>query len=279
MVRRLLDPDPATGQRRFTDQAFRYTGYQSADLAYAITGHSAQGATVHTGIALVTGSEDRQWLYPAMTRGTDTNLVFVFTTPARPADPQPGTRPAPELDRYDRIRHERAGYLARPAPRPLTGAAGPAGADRRARRRAGPRRRRAVRVRDPAAEPGQRRPPGHPARDLDRRNPRRPRRPLPRPGHGRAAARLPAGAVPPGPVAVPHPARRRTGRPGPRRGHPHRPSPPGTWPAPGTSPASWTPGSARASTRCCPGRKAPGPAASPSCPTPAARPTWPRSPP
>jgi conjugative relaxase-like TrwC/TraI family protein len=110
LVRRRLDPDRATGQRRFTDRAFCYPGYQSADLAYAITGHSAQGATVHTGIALVTGTEDRQWLYPAMTRGTDTNLAFVFTTPPRLADPQPGTRPAPELDRYDRLRREGAGY-------------------------------------------------------------------------------------------------------------------------------------------------------------------------
>ena len=119
LVRRLLDPDPATGQRRFTGQAFRYTGYQSADLAYAVTGHSAQGATVHTGIALVTGTENRQWLYPAMTPGTDTNLAYVFTTPARPADPQPGTRPAPELRRYDRIRHERQGFpAAQPAPGP-----------------------------------------------------------------------------------------------------------------------------------------------------------------
>ena len=111
MVRRLLDPDPVTGQRRFTGQAFCYDGYPSSDLAYAITGHSAQGATVHTGIALVTGSENRQWLYPAMTRGTDANLAFVFTTPARPADPQPGTRPAPELGRYERVRQQRAGYL------------------------------------------------------------------------------------------------------------------------------------------------------------------------
>ena len=67
---------------------------------------------MHTGIALITGSEDRQWLYPAMTRGTDVNLAFVFTTPARPADPQPGTRPAPELDRYDRSRRERQGFPA-----------------------------------------------------------------------------------------------------------------------------------------------------------------------
>jgi hypothetical protein len=62
---------------------------------------------VHTGIALVTGTEDRQWLYPAMTRGTDANLAFVFTTPARTADPRPGTEPAPELDRYDRLHLER----------------------------------------------------------------------------------------------------------------------------------------------------------------------------
>jgi hypothetical protein len=110
MVRRLLDPDPATGQRRFTAQAFRYNSYQSADLAYAVTGHSAQGATVHTGIALVTGGEDRQWLYPAMTRGTDANLAFVFTTPPAPADPRPGTRAAAGLDRYERIRRERAGF-------------------------------------------------------------------------------------------------------------------------------------------------------------------------
>ena len=116
LIVRLLDPDPATGQRRFTGRAFRYDGYHSSDLAYAITGHSAQGATVHTGIALITGTEDRQWLYPALTRGTDTNLAFVFTTLARPADPQPGTRPAPELNRYDRIRRERAGYPPPPSP-------------------------------------------------------------------------------------------------------------------------------------------------------------------
>ena len=111
MVRRMLDPDPQTGQRRFTSQAFAYFGYHTCDLAYAITGHAAQGATVHTGIAVVTGGEDRQWLYPAMTRGTEHNMAFVFTTPARPADPQPGTRPAPELRRFDRAQRERRGFL------------------------------------------------------------------------------------------------------------------------------------------------------------------------
>ena len=125
MVRRLLEADPATGQRRFTERAFCYAGYQSSDLAYAITGHSTQGATVHTGIALVTGNEGRQWLYPAMTRGTDANLAFVFTTPPKVADPRPGTRAAPELDRYERIRREREGFL------PTQPAAGPGNLDPR----------------------------------------------------------------------------------------------------------------------------------------------------
>jgi hypothetical protein len=122
VVRRLLEPEPATRQRRFTEQAFHYQGYSSCDLAYAVTGHSAQGGTVHTGITLVTGGEDRQWLYAALTRGTDTNLVFVSTTPARVADPAPGTRPAPELERHERNRQERQGYLPTQRSAPLGGA-------------------------------------------------------------------------------------------------------------------------------------------------------------
>ena len=124
-VRRLLDPDPATGARRFTSHAFSYHGYRTADLAYATTGHSAQGGTVHTGITLVTGSETRQWLYSALTRGTHNNMAFAFTTPAKAADPQPGTRPAPELERYERIRQERDGFLPAPPGH------GPAGQDPR----------------------------------------------------------------------------------------------------------------------------------------------------
>jgi AAA domain/TrwC relaxase len=121
VVRRLLEPDPATGQRRFTDRAFTYTGYQTCDLAYAVSGHSAQGGTVHTGITLVTGNEDRQWLYSALTRGTDNNLVFVSTTPARVADPASGTRAAPELARYERNRRQRDGYLPTLGPKPPGG--------------------------------------------------------------------------------------------------------------------------------------------------------------
>jgi len=86
MVRRLLEPNSATGERRFTDRAFHCQGYASCDLAYAVTGQSAQGGTVHTEITLAAGGEDRQWLYAALTRGTHNNLVFVCTKPAKVAD-------------------------------------------------------------------------------------------------------------------------------------------------------------------------------------------------
>ena len=249
----------------------------TSDLAYAVTGHSAQGATVHTGIALVTGSEDRQWLYPAMTRGTDANLAFVFTTPARPADPQPGTRTAPELDRYDRTRRERAGYPAAP----LSGAQ-PGLADQREpiavladvlSRDGAELSASAIRQRNLAdadhllpctpSGPPKPRPPATTATATWSR-------PRSRPATASRSPTRPAGCsapcTPPNwPAWTP-----------PRSSAP--PSPPATWPDPATSPPSWTPGSGRASTRCSPSRKAPGPDGSPSCPTPTDAPTWPRSP-
>ena len=54
-------------------------GYRDAELGYAVTDHAAQGRTVHTGLAVITGTEDRQHAYVALTRGTDANLAYVFT--------------------------------------------------------------------------------------------------------------------------------------------------------------------------------------------------------
>jgi conjugative relaxase-like TrwC/TraI family protein len=112
LVRRALDADPETGQRRWTTQPFLYTGYRSAELGYAVTDHVAQGRTVHTGLAVITGAEDRQHAYVALTRGTTANLAYVFTLSPKRADPAPGPRPAPELARYDQIHTERAGVPA-----------------------------------------------------------------------------------------------------------------------------------------------------------------------
>ena len=117
VVRRALDADPATGQRRWTDRTFLYPLFGDAELGYAVTDHVAQGRTVHTGLAVITGTEDRQHAYVALTRGTDANLAYVFTTSPKQADPVPGPRPAPELARYDQIHAERAGVPA-PATEP-----------------------------------------------------------------------------------------------------------------------------------------------------------------
>ena len=146
IVRRALDADPRTGQRRWTDRHFLYADYDDAELGYAVTDHVAQGRTVHTGLAVITGTEDRQHAYVALTRGTDTNMAYVFTVSPKLADPVPGPRPAPELARYDRITAEPSGQARR------RGGRDP-GRARRAGRRAGPRRPAAVRLPDPAARP------------------------------------------------------------------------------------------------------------------------------
>ena len=112
VVRRALDADPATGRRQWIDRTFLYQHFGDAELGYAVTDHVAQGRTVHTGLAVITGTEDRQHAYVALTRGTDTNLAYVFTISPKRADPVPGPRPAPELARYDQIHTERTGEPA-----------------------------------------------------------------------------------------------------------------------------------------------------------------------
>jgi hypothetical protein len=111
LVRRAQDANPRTGQRRWTDRNFLYADYRDCELGYAVTDHVAQSRTVHTGLAVITGTEDRQHAYVALTRGTETNTAYVFTLSPKIADPAPGPRPAPELARYDRLIAERDGEL------------------------------------------------------------------------------------------------------------------------------------------------------------------------
>jgi hypothetical protein len=94
IVRRALDADPQTGQRRWTDHTFLYQHFSDAELGYAATDHVGMGRTVHTGLTVITGTEDRQHAYVALTRGTDANHAYVFTTSPKRADPVPGPRPA-----------------------------------------------------------------------------------------------------------------------------------------------------------------------------------------
>jgi ATP-dependent exoDNAse (exonuclease V) alpha subunit len=98
LVRRALGADPRTGQRRWTGRRFLFAGYHNAELGYAVTDHTAQGRTVTAGLAVITGTEDRQHAYVALTRGTDVNTAYVFTispnTPTRcPAPARPPSWP------------------------------------------------------------------------------------------------------------------------------------------------------------------------------------------
>ena len=208
VVRRALDADPATGQRRWTGRTSCST-YRDAELGYAVTDHAAQGRTVTAGLAVITGTEDRQHAYVALTRGTDANLAYVFTASPKTADPAPGPRPAPELARYD-SRAERA-RCARPPRRPR----------RRSRRSASwppcwTATASSTRPPRPASRPY---PTPTTWPSCTRSGPPRP----PPPATSATATCSPtpcrpatAATRPPGEVAVAHPARRRTRRPGPR---------------------------------------------------------------
>ena len=165
IVRRALDADPASGARRWTDRTFAYQHYGDAELGYAVTNHVAKGRTVTVGLAVITGTEDRQHAYVALTRGTDANVAYVFTVSPKRADPVPGPRPAPELARYDQIQAERDDVHA-PAPQQAPSGAAVAVLagvlDRDGQQRSGHP--------GPQPGPGRRRPPGPAARDLDRRD-------------------------------------------------------------------------------------------------------------
>ena len=125
-MRQVLDANRETGERQFAEKTVTYDAGKAdadlayavdgsadrgrqADLAYSITGHSAQGRTVAEGIAVIIGTENREWAYVALSRGRDSNHAFVNTGPAKVADPAQGTRPAPELERHNRVERERAG--------------------------------------------------------------------------------------------------------------------------------------------------------------------------
>lgn len=113
-VRRAAGRDDKTGARVWAEGTFTLDKYGTATLGYASTAHRAQGRTVTVGLTLVTGAEDRQWLYTAMTRGAEQNRAFAFTRPRNLPDSSPRTRAAPELQRRARLQAERAGL---PVPR------------------------------------------------------------------------------------------------------------------------------------------------------------------
>lgn len=68
------------------------------ELAYAGTVHAAQGRTVDTVHAIITGQVDRALLYVALTRARLRNMAYVVTDAHGRADLRPDARPAPQAD-------------------------------------------------------------------------------------------------------------------------------------------------------------------------------------
>jgi hypothetical protein len=110
LVERLTGRDPASGAGQWS-APFRLNRWylrENAQLAYAVTFHAAEGRTVDSGIAVVTGEEDRQAVNVALTRGREDNEAYVICG-WKLADPRPGPSEDPELARHDMLVRERAG--------------------------------------------------------------------------------------------------------------------------------------------------------------------------
>jgi ATP-dependent exoDNAse (exonuclease V) alpha subunit len=76
-----LDRDPET-----RDLPVWYLDQGHVDYGYALTGHKAQGVTTNHTFVIVDGTTDREWAYVAMSRGRQTNTLYL--TNPQPADEQ-----------------------------------------------------------------------------------------------------------------------------------------------------------------------------------------------
>ena len=113
LVERLTGRDPATGAEQWSApfEINRSYLWRSAQLAYAVSFHAAEGRTVDSGITVITGQEDRQAVNVALTRGRASNEAYVICG-WKLSDSRPGPRADPELARHDMLARERAGLPA-----------------------------------------------------------------------------------------------------------------------------------------------------------------------
>jgi ATP-dependent exoDNAse (exonuclease V) alpha subunit len=67
-----LDRDPET-----RDLPVWYLERRHVDYGYALTGHKAQGVTTDRTFVIIEGATDREWAYVAMSRGRQTNSLYL----------------------------------------------------------------------------------------------------------------------------------------------------------------------------------------------------------
>jgi ATP-dependent exoDNAse (exonuclease V) alpha subunit len=72
-----------------------YLNDGNVDYGYALTGHKAQGVTTGHTFTIITGATNREWAYVAMSRGRQTNTLYL-------AAPQPGDDQCTHLTHPDR---------------------------------------------------------------------------------------------------------------------------------------------------------------------------------
>jgi conjugative relaxase-like TrwC/TraI family protein len=116
LVRRMLAPDVQTQSPRWTEEAFLFPGYKTAELAYAVTEQVAQGRTVAATRTIVSPGDDRQGTYVGATRGTSDNVLMAITPSPTIADALPLSRPAPELKRFGDLEQQRRGQAGQRLP-------------------------------------------------------------------------------------------------------------------------------------------------------------------
>jgi conjugative relaxase-like TrwC/TraI family protein len=108
LPREYLDERPSWWLRGNPDR-------RTIDLAYATTGHKAQGITRDEVLVRVTSSEDRQWLYVGGSRaiGKTTFYSVVTPEPASRQDPERQALDVPAVDRTPKEQAEQLGMVAR----------------------------------------------------------------------------------------------------------------------------------------------------------------------
>jgi len=119
-VERQTGTDEETGGRVWSERFELPLSYlaKHGDLGYARTNHGVQGDTVRAGAALASERDMLSALYPAATRGRETNHIYTYGADSfagRQWQGKPGEMPAPELARHERLEAERAGQEAEPA--------------------------------------------------------------------------------------------------------------------------------------------------------------------
>jgi hypothetical protein len=108
LPREYLDQRPSWWLRGNADR-------RTIDLAYATTGHKAQGITRDEALVRVTSAEDRQWLYVGGSRGIGKTTFYSVITPepAVRSDPERQALDVPAADRTPKQQADQMATVAR----------------------------------------------------------------------------------------------------------------------------------------------------------------------